>query len=528
MSTESVFAPFRKNIVGFDATMPLFDGRMAPIVYADWTASGRLYRPIEDFMLREIGPLVANTHTETTYTGTAMTRAYHRARDIIKRHVNAGPDDSLIFTGFGMTAAINKLQRILGIRMPEGCPKGCHEGSRPLVYVTHMEHHSNQITWEECDVDVRIIPRDDSTGLPDLAWLEGSLKEDRDRPLLIGAFTAGSNVTGLLTPYGKMAALMHRHGGLCFVDFAAAAPYIDIDMHPGQRQKPSAFDAGQEDESLDAITFSPHKFLGGPGSSGVLILHNSLYRRVVPDQPGGGTVKWTTPFGTHRYFDNIEAREDGGTPGFLQAIRAALAIEVKEAMGTMAIREREKEILDIIIAEFREEPSIMLLEGGNLDRLGILSFYAPGEHHNLIVRLLNDRFGVQTRGGCSCAGTYGHILFNIGKTTSLHITELIDSGDLSEKPGWVRVSVHPTMTDSEARHVGRSVVETIRHYREWGEDYVFEKESGEFLPKAKTCVPKEQTFSPSAKTPRPGHGADSSAGGEAIAEPDLLSGFSPL
>ncbi len=488
MSTESIFAPFRDNIVGIDATMPLADGKTAPIVYADWTASGRLYRPIEDFMLREIGPLVANTHTETTYTGTAMTRAYHAARDIIKRHVNAGPDDSLIFTGFGMTAAINKLQRILGIRMPEGCAKSCREEKKPLVLVTHMEHHSNQITWEECEVDLRIIPRDEATGLPDLGWMERILRENTDRPLLIGAFTGGSNVTGLITPYGKMAAIMHRHGGLCFVDFAASAPYVDIDMHPANAEA-----------YLDAVLFSPHKFLGGPGSAGVLILHNSLYHRRVPDQPGGGTVVWTTPYGTHKYYDNIEAREDGGTPGFLQAMRAALAVRVKEAMGVSRIREREKEIVDIIMEEFAKEKSVMLLEGGNLDRLGILSFYAPGEHHNLIVRLLNDRFGVQTRGGCSCAGTYGHILFSIDKTNSRHITDLIDTGDLSEKPGWVRVSVHPTMSDAEARHVGRSVVETIRHYREWGKDYDFDKETGEFLPKAR-----------------------------AMAGPDLLSGFHPL
>ena len=503
MSTESAFSAFRRNIVGIDASIPRADGSSIPVVYADWTASGRLYRPIEDFMLGEIGPLVANTHTETTYTGTAMTRAYHESRDIIKRHVNAGADDSLIFTGFGMTAAINKLQRILGIRMPEGCGKVCREGKRPLVLVTHMEHHSNQITWEECEVDVRIIPRDEETGLPDLEWQERILRENPDRPLVIGAFTAGSNVTGLLTPYRKMAALMHRHGGLCFVDFAAAAPYIDIDMHPKDEEGREI-----EEERLDAITFSPHKFLGGPGASGVLVLHNSLYRRRVPDQPGGGTVAWTTPYGTHRYFDDIEAREDGGTPGFLQAMRAALAVRVKEAMGTKAIHDREKELLEIIIGEFRKEPSVMLLEGGNLDRLGILSFYAPGEHHNLIVRLLNDRFGVQTRGGCSCAGTYGHILFSIDKTKSLHITELIDSGDLSEKPGWVRVSVHPTMTDQEARHVGRSVVETIRNYREWGEDYHFEKESGEFVPKAGAAY-RDGTATP-------------------LAAPELLDSFSPL
>ena len=286
MSLEQYFAPFRRGIVGIDATMPLADGRTVPIVYTDWTASGRLYAPIEDFMLREIGPMVANTHTETTYTGVAVTQAYLRARSIIKKAVNASGTDSLFFTGFGMTAAANKLQRLLGLRKPESCRKeSCREGKKPLVLVTHMEHHSNQITWEECDVDVRLVPRDETTGLPDLQWLDRMCRDAADRPLLIGSFTAGSNVTGLLPPYHEMAAVMHRHGGYCFVDFAAAGPYIDIDMHPADSL-----------QRLDAIMLSPHKFLGGPGSSGILILSNELYKLTVPDHPGGGTVKWTTPF----------------------------------------------------------------------------------------------------------------------------------------------------------------------------------------------------------------------------------------
>ncbi len=339
----------------------------------------------------------------------------------------------------------------------------------PLVLITHMEHHSNQITWEECGVDVRIVPRDEATGLPDLGWQERILRENSSRPLLIGSFTACSNVSGILTPYRRMAALMHRYGGYCFVDFAASAPYVEIDMHPQDAE-----------ERLDAIVFSPHKFLGGPGSSGVLLLSNELYTQGVPDNPGGGTVKWTTPFGTHRYVDEIEAREDGGTPGFLQAIRAALAMELKHSMGIQNIEGREEELKAIVLAEFQTEPEIRLLDGGNLRRLGILSFFAPGKHHNLIVRLLNDRYGIQTRGGCSCAGTYGHILFNIRKNTSRHITDLIDACDLSEKPGWVRASLHPTMKDEEARFLGRSIVEVVRNYEDWGADYSFHKETGEF------------------------------------------------
>jgi selenocysteine lyase/cysteine desulfurase len=369
-----------------------------------------------------------------------------------------------------MTAAINKLQRMLGLRMPGTCTRVCRTGTeRPLVIVTHLEHHSNQITWEECDVDVVIIPRAEETGLPDLAWLEQTLTANESRPLLIGAFSACSNVTGIITPYHEMAALLHRSGGLCFVDFAASAPYVDIDMHPADPAR-----------RLDAITFSPHKFLGGPGSSGVLVFSNSLYKTAVPDQPGGGTVKWTTPFGTHQYVDEIELREDGGTPGFLQAIRAALAIKLKEEMGTENIRAREEELKKIFIGELSKEEKVFLLESGNNERLGIISLYATGEHYNLIVKLLNDRYGIQTRGGCSCAGSYGHILFNISQSTSIHITSLIDSCDLSAKPGWVRVSLHPTMTDDEARFVGKAICETIRNYPVWGADYTYHKETGEF------------------------------------------------
>ncbi|NVK23086.1 MAG: aminotransferase class V-fold PLP-dependent enzyme [Kangiellaceae bacterium] len=466
------FAPFRKGIIGQDHQYDTAPNG-SEVLYADWTASGRLYRPIEDYITNVLGPYVANTHTETTLTGTTMTNAYHDAQHIIKQHVNANQDDVLIAAGSGMTLVINKFQRMLGLRVPEKWRERLEiqEHEKPLVLVTHMEHHSNQTTWHECEVTLEII-RSDNRGRPDLNHMRELLEQYQDRDIKIGSFTACSNVTGIKTPYHEMAEIMHQHNGLCFVDFAASAPYVDINMHP---ENPA--------QKLDAIFISPHKFLGGPGSSGVLIFDKQLYTCKTPDQPGGGTVSWTNPWGEHKFFDNIEAREDGGTPGFLQTIKAALVFKVKEQMQVDKIEQREKELAAILLDGLNQHPEIKILEADQKDRLCIVSFYVLGIHHNLLVRLLNDRFGIQTRGGCSCAGTYGHILLDVDQLTSAEITNKIDQGDLTDKPGWVRVSLHPTNTDEEAHQVVAAIKEVIANAEEWSKDYDFQCCSGEFKPR---------------------------------------------
>lgn len=473
MSTEleRYFAPFRANIIGIDQEYDFPTGRHR-IVYADWAASGRLYRPIEDFISKELGPFVANTHTETNLTGTLMTDAYHQAHAIIKKHVNAGPEDVLLFVGFGMTAAINKFQRLLGLRIPDHLKPQVKipPEERPLVILTHMEHHSNQTTWEECCCDVILLCKK-ADGLPNLEQLQEILEMNRHRQTIIGSFTACSNVTGIITPYHKMAEIMHRYGGLCFVDFSASAPYVPIDMHPANPA-----------QKLDAVFFSPHKFLGGPGSSGVLIFNKHLYKNITPDQPGGGTVIWTNPWGQHRYYPDIELREDGGTPGFLQAIRGALAICLKERMGTDKILEQEHVLLEVLWRHLSGIPEINILEPQNKERLAFVSFYCPTVHHNLIVRLLNDRFGIQVRGGCLCAGTYGHVLLHIDPQKSQTITSRLDEGDFSLKPGWVRISLHPTMTREEVEYIGSAVETVVKHASQWAEDYHFDIHSGEFVP----------------------------------------------
>jgi len=466
---ENYFKKYRDAIIGIDQTFQSPYGEKK-IVYADWIASGRLYRPIEERITNQFGPFVGNTHTEASETGTLMTKAYHLAQRKIKEHVNAGPNDVIITAGSGMTTVINKFQRILGFRAMHKIDKlDClPKEERPVVFITHMEHHSNHTSWLETIADiVQLYP--DKELLVDLDQLKLELEKYKDRKMKIGSFTACSNVTGIATPYHEMAKIMHENGGLCFIDFAASAPYVNIDMHP-------------EDplQALDAIFFSPHKFLGGPGSSGVLVFNSAIYNNSVPDNPGGGTVDWTNPWGEFKYVDDIEAREDGGTPGFLQAIRTALCIELKNSMGVENIEKRERELVKIAFAELEEIEGLHILANNIRERLGIISFYLDHLHFNLAVKLLNDKFGIQVRGGCACAGTYGHFLLDVSHDESNQITQLINFGDLSHKPGWIRLSLHPTMTNEELYFITDAIQQVQKNHTDWGNDYTYNHKTNEF------------------------------------------------
>eukprot|EP00522_Entomoneis_paludosa_P009756 CAMPEP_0172452744 /NCGR_PEP_ID=MMETSP1065-20121228/10312_1 /TAXON_ID=265537 /ORGANISM="Amphiprora paludosa, Strain CCMP125" /LENGTH=582 /DNA_ID=CAMNT_0013204849 /DNA_START=198 /DNA_END=1943 /DNA_ORIENTATION=- len=511
---EEYFSPYRERIVGQDWHFQGVEGRQK-LVYADWTASGRLYQPIENTLSQKVGPLVANTHTESNVSGSSMTMAYHEARQIIKDHVNAKKEDILISAGSGMTALINKLQRILGLRVPEKyenfggkteiilddqrppvvfnlerilglCVPEKYEnfGGKtevipgdqrpPVVFVSHMEHHSNQTSWQETIADLVVLPPDEK-GLVSPAVLEEMLEQYKDRPLKIGSFTACSNVSGIITPYHKLAQVMHKHGGYCIVDFAASAPYVNMNMHPEHLMN----------GHLDALLFSPHKFLGGPGSSGVLVINKNWYTNSIPDHPGGGTVDWTNPWGGHGYCQSAEVREDGGTPAFLQTMRAAMAIRLKEAMGTDKIQAREEELLGRVLPALRQISGLQIMDDRvpAEKRLGIISFHVKNVHYNSLVHLLNDKFGIQVRGGCSCAGTYGHFLFNIGQEQSKKITDQIDAGDSSEKPGWVRLSLHPTMTNQEADYIVGAIKSCISHYPKWSKNYTYIQDVNDFVHK---------------------------------------------
>jgi selenocysteine lyase/cysteine desulfurase len=467
---EKYFSKFREQIVGIDTTYQSPYGEQR-IIYGDWIASGRLYRPIEDKLVNTFGPFVANTHTETSETGTLMTHSYHHAQRMIKEAVNAGPDDVFIQAGFGMTAVINKLQRILGLKT---CGvinrhKCQQDKEKPVVFLTHMEHHSNHTSWYETNTDVVLLEPDENL-LVDPEQLRKELEKYKDRKFKIGSFTAGSNVTGVRPDYYALARVMHEYNGLCFVDFAATAPYDEIDMHPADPM-----------EKLDAIFFSPHKFLGGPGTAGIMVFDSNLYTNQVPDNPGGGTVDWTNRWGEYKYIDDIEAREDGGTPGFLQAIKTSFAFQLKDQMGVDKIRQREHELVSRAIDGLEAIPGIEVLAKNQRDRIGAISFYHPEIHYNLFVKLLSDRYGIQVRGGCACAGTYGHWLLDVSHQDSNLITNLINHGDLSRKPGWIRWSLHPTTTNNEVDLFLTAAEDIAKNHDKWIEDYFYDRHTNEFV-----------------------------------------------
>ncbi len=471
---EEYFQKYQRAIIGRDHYIKTHLHDSIKLIYADWTASGRMYLPIEESLLRDVYPYVANTHTDTNYTGSKMTFAYRKAQDVIKMHVGASKDDILISSNAGMTGVVNKLQRILGLRIHERFKDTVNLSvdERPIIFVTHMEHHSNQTSWMETLADVVVVPPDER-GLVSVDKFQHYFQHFSKRKVKIAAISACSNVTGIFCPYLDIAEVAHRHDGWCFVDFACSAPYIDINMHPDDLRG----------RYLDAIYFSPHKFLGGPGSTGILVFNRKLYSNAIPDHPGGGTIDWSNPWGEHKYVDDIEAREDGGTPAFLQTIKAAMAIRLKEEMGVDNIHRRDRELLEIVWGELSDVPNLHILAEEHRDRLGIVSFYIEDLHHHVGVKILNDRFGIQTRGGCSCAGTYGHYLLNVSRRQSREITNRINRGDHSTKPGWIRLSFHPTDSDSDMLFITEAIRQLAKNHRRWSNDYFIDLGKGRIKPK---------------------------------------------
>jgi selenocysteine lyase/cysteine desulfurase len=474
-ATGRLIDTIRRSVIGADTAVSTPFG-MRRVTYADYTASGRSLSFIEDFIRETVLPLYANTHTETSGTGLQTTRFREDARRLIRNAVGGDEHHAVIFAGSGSTGAIDRLITILGLRVPAALDDEFHLTShipsdkRPVVFVGPYEHHSNELGWRESIADVVEIS-EDSDGHVDLDDLERRLVEFSNRPLRIGSFSAASNVTGIITDTSAVSTLLHRHGALSFWDFAAAAPYVGIAMRQPEE--------GNLDYK-DAIFISPHKFIGGPGTPGVLVVRKDLLANRVPSVPGGGTVAYVNVL-EHRYLTDPEHREEGGTPAIVESIRAGLVFQLKEAVGVEEIRRREEDFIHRAIDSWSQNENIQILGNPKAERLSIVSFVVRfGDrylHHNYVVALLNDLFGIQARGGCSCAGPYGHRLLGIDLDRSLQFERQIGLGCEVIKPGWVRVNFNYFISEEEFQFIVEGVHLIANHGWRLLPQYRFETET---------------------------------------------------
>ncbi len=422
-----------------------------PLIYADYVASGRALRQVEDFILTEVLPYYANSHTEASWCGSHMTRLRAAARSKIAQLCGAQEGFATIFAGSGATAGLNRLVHLLGVSEAVS-----EEGLKPLVLIGPYEHHSNILPWRESGADVIEIG-EAAQGGPDLEHLESVLREQAAGRLTIGSFSLMSNVTGIVTDADQVTRILKRHGALAVWDCAGSGPYLPIDMKAGT------------DAQKDAIVVSPHKFIGGPGASGVLIVREGAVRRHFPVQPGGGTVRFVSPWG-HDYSDSLAAREEAGTPNVVGDIRAALCFLVKDALGQTFLDQRHDELRQAAISLWRANENIEIL--GNPEatyKVPMFSFrvrdWQKGGylHQQLVTRMLSDLYGIQARGGCACAGPYAHRLLSYDRDTSSALRDSILAGEELEKPGWIRLNFSALMSAEKVETVLQAVDDLARN-----------------------------------------------------------------
>lgn len=452
-----------ENLIGSDLTIDGPDGSK-PLVYADYVASGRSLKVIEDFVMQWVLPFYSNTHTQASFCGSYSTRLRESARSEIARLTGANENCSVIFTGSGATAGINRIVGLLDI------VKLVDSGQNVRILIGPYEHHSNLLPWRESGAEVVEIMEGPDGG-PDLIELEKQLVASQDFDLIIGSFSAASNVTGILSPVNEITALLKRYGAISVWDYAGGAPYLRMDM-------------GQGDLAKDAIVYSSHKFPGGPGASGVLVLRDSIVKRDTPTLPGGGTVSFVSPW-SHAYSSSIVAREEAGTPNVVGDIRAALVLLVQEAIGLDAIRKRDTDVRERALNVWRNNPRIELLGKYDSPALPIFAFRIRGKdgslvHHQMFTRMLSDFYGIQARGGCACAGTYAHRLLGIDRDASGEVMAHLDEGMELEKPGWIRLNFSYLMDDKKVDYVIHALDELAFDCEKVKEAYVADPATARF------------------------------------------------
>ncbi len=461
LQSNTPIAHIRAQVIGEGAQVPGLFGKV-PLTYADYVASGRALALVEDYIRDQVLPYYANSHTEASYCGAYMTRLRAAARSEIAR-ITQAKDCSVIFAGSGATAGLNRLVSLFGL----------NDAPKAVVFIGPYEHHSNILPWRESAATVVEIPEAPDGG-PDLAALEAALVDHADTDVKLGSFSAASNVTGVITDPRPATRLLKAHGALSVWDYAGGAPYLPIDMTPAP------------DCAIDAVVVSPHKFPGGPGASGVLIVRDGAVTRRAPSWPGGGTVSFVSPW-KHSYSNNLATREEAGTPNVVGDIRAALAFLVKEAIGQEVIAAREEELNRMAIAQWRDNPQLLLLGIDHPHRLPIFSFLVRRSdgrafHHQLFTRMLSDVYGIQVRGGCACAGPYAHALLGIDHTASETLFSELEQGHELEKPGWVRLNFSYLMSDETAQFVIDSVSELTTRLDELEGYYQVDASTARFAP----------------------------------------------
>lgn len=453
LSGPGAIPAIRDGLIGEGMTFDGPYGRQR-LIYADYVASGRALRQVEQFVAEEVLPHYSNSHTEASHCGRTITRMRAEARAIVARECGAGPDCHVIFSGAGATSGLNRIVALLEI------PARLARGERVEVLIGPYEHHSNILPWRESGARVTEIAEAPQGGV-DLQDLEARLRDTAGAELVVGSFSAASNVTGQLTQVDAVTTALKRHGALAIWDYACAAPYLPMNMDgPGAPK--------------DAIVFSAHKFPGGPGASGVAVLRRGLTTRNTPTQPGGGTVSFVSPWG-HRYATRPESREEAGTPNVIGDIRAALALLVKRAAETGAIHARETALRTRALTAWADLPGLRLLGRPEAAALPIFSFQlfeGPRQiHPQLVTRMLSDRYGVQARGGCACAGPYAHRLLQIDEAASRALEAQLEAGQELAKPGWTRLNLSWVHTEAQVAHILSSVAALSRDAAGMEADY---------------------------------------------------------